>query len=296
VLGLLPKGTHDYAKFRTPAEVANYAARAGLESHAITGVAYNPLTEAFRCRRRRRQLHDGVSPWRLKRRRASRGEPARACPSTPCCSISTERSRTRRPISAPRSTACGGRGTRSRAARDAALASSHGARGLLRTGLGVLPEHPDYIALRDAFLAQYESALCVDTELFADVEALLDAIEARSLKWGIVTNKATRYTTPLIARLGLDQANGRPRLRRHDASSEAAPGSAARGRGTAWVSRRSGACTWVTRSATWRAGIAAGMRTIVARYGYIEAHEAPETWPADGHIHEPSALLDWLPS
>ena len=32
-------------------------------------------------------------------------------------------------------------------------ASSHGARGLLRTGLGVLPEHPDYIALRDAFLA-----------------------------------------------------------------------------------------------------------------------------------------------
>ena len=44
------------------------------------------------------------------------------------------------------------------------------------------------------------------------------------------------------------------------------------------------------------AGIAAGMRTIVACYGYIEAHESPANWPADGHIHEPSALLDWLPS
>src|SRR6187549_1037853 len=65
--------------------------------------------------------------------------------------------------------------------------ASHGARGLLRTGLGILPEHPDYIALRNAFLAQYEAALCVDTKLFADVDALLDAIEARSLKWGIVT-------------------------------------------------------------------------------------------------------------
>lgn len=48
VLGLLPKGTHDYAKFRTPAEVATYARRAGLESKAITGVAYNPVTKAFR--------------------------------------------------------------------------------------------------------------------------------------------------------------------------------------------------------------------------------------------------------
>jgi 2-polyprenyl-6-hydroxyphenyl methylase/3-demethylubiquinone-9 3-methyltransferase len=48
VLGLLPKGTHDYAKFRTPAEVAGYARRAGLESKAITGVVYNPATKVFR--------------------------------------------------------------------------------------------------------------------------------------------------------------------------------------------------------------------------------------------------------
>ena len=48
VLGLLPKGTHDYAKFRTPAEVASYARAAGLESLAVTGVAYNPLTRSFR--------------------------------------------------------------------------------------------------------------------------------------------------------------------------------------------------------------------------------------------------------
>jgi len=48
VLGLLPKGTHDYAKFRTPAEVASYARGAGLESLAITGVAYNPLHRSFR--------------------------------------------------------------------------------------------------------------------------------------------------------------------------------------------------------------------------------------------------------
>ena len=48
VLGLLPKGTHDYAKFRTPAELAGYARHAGLEPKAITGVAYNPVTKVFR--------------------------------------------------------------------------------------------------------------------------------------------------------------------------------------------------------------------------------------------------------
>jgi 2-phosphoglycolate phosphatase len=173
--------------------------------------------------------------------------------------------------------------------------SSHGARGLLRTGLGVLPEHPQYTVLRDAFLAQYEAALCVDTKLFAEVEALLDAIEGRSLRWGIVTNKATRYTAPLIAQLGLDKRTAAvvcgdttPHPKPHPAPLLAA----------AQLLRVAPArCVYVgdaERDVT--AGIAAGMRTIVARYGYIEAHEAPESWPADGHIHRPAALLDWLPS
>jgi len=48
LLRLLPKGTHDYAKFLTPAEIATSARRAGLESKAITGVAYNPVTKVFR--------------------------------------------------------------------------------------------------------------------------------------------------------------------------------------------------------------------------------------------------------
>jgi 2-polyprenyl-6-hydroxyphenyl methylase/3-demethylubiquinone-9 3-methyltransferase len=48
VLGLLPKGTHDYAKFLAPRAVAAFARGAGLAPAAITGVAYNPFTRAFR--------------------------------------------------------------------------------------------------------------------------------------------------------------------------------------------------------------------------------------------------------
>jgi 2-polyprenyl-6-hydroxyphenyl methylase/3-demethylubiquinone-9 3-methyltransferase len=48
ILGLLPKGTHDYAKFLPPAEVASFARRAGLLPVAITGMTYNLLTKTFR--------------------------------------------------------------------------------------------------------------------------------------------------------------------------------------------------------------------------------------------------------
>jgi len=48
VLGLLPKGTHDYAKFLTPAELSAFARAAGLASAGIAGIAYNPLTRSFR--------------------------------------------------------------------------------------------------------------------------------------------------------------------------------------------------------------------------------------------------------
>lgn len=48
LLGLLPRGTHDYAKFLTPAEIASFGRRAGLVGTAITGVTYNPFGKTFR--------------------------------------------------------------------------------------------------------------------------------------------------------------------------------------------------------------------------------------------------------
>ncbi len=47
VLGVLPRGTHDYAKFIRPAELARAVREAGLEVVAIDGMRYNPFTR--RC-------------------------------------------------------------------------------------------------------------------------------------------------------------------------------------------------------------------------------------------------------
>jgi 2-polyprenyl-6-hydroxyphenyl methylase / 3-demethylubiquinone-9 3-methyltransferase len=51
VLRLLPKGTHEYRKFITPAELARYARAAGLTVNDLTGMTYNPLTDIYRLGR-----------------------------------------------------------------------------------------------------------------------------------------------------------------------------------------------------------------------------------------------------
>ncbi|WP_133010984.1 bifunctional 2-polyprenyl-6-hydroxyphenol methylase/3-demethylubiquinol 3-O-methyltransferase UbiG [Marinomonas flavescens] len=48
ILNMLPKGTHDYAKFIQPAELNNYARQAGLEVSHMTGLTYNPITKQYK--------------------------------------------------------------------------------------------------------------------------------------------------------------------------------------------------------------------------------------------------------
>lgn len=48
ILNLLPKGTHDYAKFLRPAELARFARTAGLDVSEVIGMSYNPLTQTYK--------------------------------------------------------------------------------------------------------------------------------------------------------------------------------------------------------------------------------------------------------
>lgn len=47
LLNLLPRGTHDYAKFITPAELAQFCRNAGLQVMDLTGMSYNPLNKSY---------------------------------------------------------------------------------------------------------------------------------------------------------------------------------------------------------------------------------------------------------
>jgi phosphoglycolate phosphatase len=55
--------------------------------------------------------------------------------------------------------------------------------------------------MRDEFLRLYEEHLCRESRLFPGMPELVDAIESRGLRWGIVTNKAERFARPLLDQL-----------------------------------------------------------------------------------------------
>jgi len=172
--------------------------------------------------------------------------------------------------------------------------ASSGARGLLGAGLDVAPDHPDYPALREAFLAYYAAGLDVTTRLFDGVAAMLDALDARKLRWGVVTNKAQRYTEPVVAALGL--AHRAAVIVSGDTTAHPKPHPAPLLHAAQEVGVAPAACVYVgddLRDVV--AGNSAGMATLVAEYGYLGESGSSEGWPATGWIAEPLDLLAWLP-
>ena len=172
--------------------------------------------------------------------------------------------------------------------------ASAGARGLLGAGMGVAPDDAEYSALREQFLAYYEAGLAETTALFEGIETLLDRLDARGLPFGIVTNKAARYTQPVVTALGLDARAGA--IVSGDTTAHPKPHPAPLLHAAELLGVAATDCVYVgddLRDVI--AGNAAGMPTIAAEYGYLGEAGCADDWPATGWIAAPLELLDWLP-
>jgi N-acetyl-D-muramate 6-phosphate phosphatase len=173
--------------------------------------------------------------------------------------------------------------------------ASHGARGMLGAAFGIGKESPDFESLRDMFLAHYEAALCDKTRLFDNAETVLAEIERRGLRWGIVTNKASRYTRPLLERLALSHRT--VAIVCGDSTANAKPHPEPLLAAAAMLEIDAADCVYVgDAERDIIAGRAAGMKTLVASYGYLGADDTPERWAADGAIGSLAELLEWLPT
>jgi phosphoglycolate phosphatase len=173
--------------------------------------------------------------------------------------------------------------------------ASAGARGMLGAGMGVTPDDPEYPRLRDSFLAHYANGLAETTRLFDGVDALLAMLDARAIRWGIVTNKAMRFTRPVTEALGL--AARTVVIVGGDTTPHAKPHPAPLLHAAAQLGVDAARCVYVGDDLRdVQAGNAAGMATIVARYGYIGGDSDPSSWPATGWIDQPADLLAWLPA
>lgn len=169
------------------------------------------------------------------------------------------------------------------------LQASHGARGLIGAAFGLTPDDAAFPALRDAFLANYEAALCDKSHLFDGIRGLLTALEARGMPWGIVTNKAARLTNPLVKLLGL--ADGAACVVSGDTTPHSKPHPAPLLYAAECIGIAPAHIVYVGDDLRdIQAGKAAGMATVAAAYGYCSDTVAPADWQADAVVQSAGAI------
>ncbi|MDQ8022771.1 MAG: HAD-IA family hydrolase [Moraxellaceae bacterium] len=173
--------------------------------------------------------------------------------------------------------------------------TSQGVRGLIGAAYGWTSDHADYPAIADRMLAHYAANICEQSRLFSGVPELLDALEERRLAWGIVTNKHARFTQPLVRALALDVRA------RSIVSGDTAALPKPAPDPLLHAARESGVAPTASLyigddPRDVEAARAAGMRSLAVTWGYHGAGLPPEEWGADGVVHHPREVLDWLVS
>jgi phosphoglycolate phosphatase len=168
-----------------------------------------------------------------------------------------------------------------------------GARGMVGAAFGVAPGDPRFEPLRDQFLARYAEVLLERTAVFEEMASLLQALEARGMPWGVVTNKASRFTEPVLRGLGLDRRAAVVIC--GDTTPHAKPHPEPLLEAARRLQLEPSACAYVGDDARdILAGRAAGMPTLAAGWGYLGQGSAVEEWGADAVLNSPAELLKWL--
>jgi len=171
--------------------------------------------------------------------------------------------------------------------------ASAGARGLLRAALDMHTDHPEYEEHRKQFIDDYEAAMTVHTRLFDGVPELLSQISSAGLSWGIVTNKATRLATPIVAALGLAQDCAV--LVCGDTTAHAKPHPLPLQYAAQQAGYDIAKCIYVGDDLRdIQAARAAGMASIAAAYGYCGSDDPVETWQADHSVNSAKEIWPYI--
>lgn len=167
--------------------------------------------------------------------------------------------------------------------------ASAGARGLLGIGFGLTPDQASYKDLQQRFLVLYASRICDDTRLFPGIAELLDELDRRGIRWGIVTNKIERFTLPLLECLGLDKRAAC--IVSGDSAARPKPDPAPLLMACEIAKIRPNNAIYVgDDERDVQAGLACSMSTVIAAWGYLDGKPIEE-WGADAIIGHPVEVL-----
>jgi phosphoglycolate phosphatase len=166
---------------------------------------------------------------------------------------------------------------------------SNGARALVALGLGISEDAPEFESKRLRLLELYSEVLGSLASPYPGIVELLQSLQQRGIGWGIATNKPRAYTVPLLASLGFDPAPGSVVCPDDVTNRKPHPES---------LYRNCHDLSCAPHQAIYvgdhlrdiEAGRSAGMYTIAAGYGYIEADDDSRGWGANAHVDHSTDL------
>lgn len=168
-----------------------------------------------------------------------------------------------------------------------------GSKAMAKRAFGIEESHPKFPSLREQFLHSYEKHLADSTRFFPNIENVLTHLDNNNIPWGIVTNKLTRHALPLLKALRMDHRPGC--IVCGDTLAKGKPDPEPILHACRLLDVEPAHCIYVGDAITdVIASKAAGTKSLVALYGYIQTGDDPYTWDADGYIKEPLEILDWI--
>jgi N-acetyl-D-muramate 6-phosphate phosphatase len=170
---------------------------------------------------------------------------------------------------------------------------SHGASAVLKCGFPPCDDPARFDTLRARFLDLYAEHIALHTTPFDGVDAMLTELEARGLRWGVVTNKPGWLTDPLMERIGYTARAAC--IVSGDTTPYSKPHPAPVLHGVEALGAIPTEALYVgDAERDVQAGRAAGLRTAVALFGYVTADDDPVAWGADALLDTPGDLIALL--
>lgn len=170
---------------------------------------------------------------------------------------------------------------------------SRGARAMAQSACRERLDERGLRTLVDRFLALYAANVSRHTRVFDGIPALLDELGRRAMPWGIVTNKRRAFSEPLMR--ALDDRGRAGCIVSGDSTANAKPHPQPLLHACKLLGALPAECVYVGDARNdVVAARRAGMRSVVALYGYIAAEDDPRDWKADATIETPAELLAWI--
>jgi N-acetyl-D-muramate 6-phosphate phosphatase len=167
--------------------------------------------------------------------------------------------------------------------------ASRGAKGLIGAGFNMDSDHAGFIAYQSEFLEKYTKNICKGTVLFDGVIDVLNKLNDIKMPWGIITNKATRFTLPLIKELQQKYQFPQPHVVVcGDTTAYSKPHPEPMLYACECLDLPANQHIWYVGDdiRDMHAAKAANMTSIAAAYGYLGEAEDINTWQADAQIQK----------